>query len=967
MCGEIRSALAAQAGFSCGFFARLPLMRRAYCYWLSSGIVGRLYVPIFLLVLLFSGVRYSLLIETTSEEIGVRTTREMRELGHFLLPRLVQVSPGGAVEDVRGVLTQELRNNPSVASIRWENDGLVVEVANPQLPAAVYPSWFSDLVPTRDQAMVYPATHGNPGSATLVLTPSSTAAVNSVWKTLMVQVRISAGIIFTIFFLLTLILRSNGESRRRLAQATDRFKAGDYSARMQITGSAEAQAMARTFNAMAQEVQTLVQSVQASECQQREQLHFMLQLINAFPVPLCVVNPSGVCQRVNTAWEQLFRIPAAQIVGQPLQALLDSMQMISVQTGHMCTDAETSLAEQELHIVAPDGRAFDALYWQAAFTTTDGNPAGTIGAMMDITLRRQAQVALRAEKERAEVTLSSIGDAVITTDLGWRIESINTVAQQLTGWTADQAQGCLLSNVFELMDVPGQTPQGPKWSDVLSLRTVVHADNQVLVSHVGQHFAVEYTASPIAKTDGSPMGCVLVFRDVSEKRYLMQQISWLAYHDELTGLNNRSGLREHFQRAISQAKNAACLQGVCLIDLDHFQRVNDQLGSAVGNHLLREVALRLGHLAAKDDKVARLGGDEFVLLIGGQSELDAIAQGVNRVLADIARPYAINGSTIHLTASVGVAVFPHDGDNPDTLLRHADQALYQAKQSGRNGSHFFDATLDREVETRHIQRNRIQRAVSDGELRLYFQPKVNMRVGEVCGMEALLRWQHPEQGLLGPLHFLPQVENDDVIIEIGEWVLHQALLQLRSWLAQGKHWRVSVNIAARHFQLQDFVDRLKSVLSSFSDVPPRLLEIEVLESAALEDIQHVCNAMLECQALGVSFALDDFGTGYSSLAYLKRLPADTLKVDQSFVRDMLDNADDRALVSAVIGLARAFNRRVIAEGVESTAHGVQLIRMGCDFAQGYGVARPMPADAVLPWAHSYRPAPEWTQTALLPS
>ncbi len=279
MCGEIRSALAAQAGFSCGFFARLPLMRRAYCYWLSSGIVGRLYVPIFLLVLLFSGVRYSLLIETTSEEIGVRTTREMRELGHFLLPRLVQVSPGGAVEDVRGVLIQELRNNPSVASIRWENDGLVVEVANPQLPAAVYPSWFSDLVPTRDQAMVYPATHGNPGSATLVLTPSSTAAVNSVWKTLMVQVRISAGIIFTIFFLLTLILRSNGESRRRLAQATDRFKAGDYSARMQITGSAEAQAMARTFNAMAQEVQTLVQSVQASECQQREQLHFMLQLI----------------------------------------------------------------------------------------------------------------------------------------------------------------------------------------------------------------------------------------------------------------------------------------------------------------------------------------------------------------------------------------------------------------------------------------------------------------------------------------------------------------------------------------------------------------------------------------------------------------------------------------------------------------------------------------------------------------
>lgn len=942
----------------------MTAIKRAFHYWQTFGIFGRLYLPILLLILPFSGVRYSLLIDTTSADISARSAHEMRELSHFLIPNLTQLSSPSQIERVKGLLEDELRINPDVASIRWQTDAMVVEVSNREVPTAAYPEWFRRFVPIRDQVSTYPVTLVGDGRASLGLTPSTVAAVNSVWKTLMVQVKISAAIVFTIFFLLTLILRSTGAMQRRLALATDQFKSGDYSARMQVTGTSEARAMASTFNAMAQEVQSLVQSVLTSERQQREQLHFTQQLINAFPVPMFVENTSGICTRVNTAWEHLFRANAASLVGKPMQDIFNTMQLVDTQGSPLRQTGEDFLAEQELHVVTPDGRALDALYWQAGFTTADGVPAGKICAMVDITLRRQAQAALRAEKERAEVTLSSIGDAVITTDLRWRIESINTVAQQLTGWTSDLALGSPLAHVFELMDIPGQSTSGPTWSDVLTVRTVVHASNQVLVSHAGQHFTIEYTASPIAKTDGTPMGCVLVFRDVSEKRYLMQQINWLAHHDELTGLNNRSGLGEQFQRAIFRAKYLGCLQAVCLIDLDHFQQVNDQLGNAVGDRLLKEVALRLGNAAVGDDSAARLGGDEFVLLIGGQTDVGAIMQGVDRVLADLARPYVIHDSTIHLTASAGVAIYPDDDVNPDTLLRHADQALYQAKQTGRNCSHFFDASLDKEVETRHIQRTRIHRAVVDGELRLYYQPKVNMRTGEVCGMEALLRWQHPEQGLLGPLHFLPRVENDDVIIEIGEWVLQQAMQQLRTWLAQGKRWRVSVNIAARHFQLKDFVVKLKAVLADFSDVPAELLEIEVLESAALEDVQHVCNVMLECQALGVTFALDDFGTGYSSLAYLKRLPADTLKIDQTFVRDMLDNTDDLALVSAVIGLARVFNRHVIAEGVESTSHGVQLIRLGCDFAQGYGVARPMPADAVLPWACDFRPAPEWAQAAL---
>jgi len=329
----------------------------------------------------------------------------------------------------------------------------------------------------------------------------------------------------------------------------------------------------------------------------------------------------------------------------------------------------------------------------------------------------------------------------------------------------------------------------------------------------------------------------------------------------------------------------------------------------------------------------------------------------------LSAPYILDGHTINLTSSIGIAIYPQDeaplDTNLDILLRHADQAMVQAKQTGRNRFHVFDAQHDQEVHTHHQQRTRVRQAMLDGELRLYYQPKVNMRSGVVFGMEALLRWQHPQDGLLGPYHFLPLVEDTDVIIDIGEWVLLQALQQMQRWARQGLHWVVSVNIAARHFQQPDFVERLASILARVPDVSPQMLELEILESAALADVQHMRNVMASCQQLGVQFALDDFGTGYSSLAYLKRLPANTLKIDQSFVRDMLDDPDDLTLVDAIVGLAKAFGRSVIAEGVETIAHGLLLLQLGCDWAQGYGIARPMPAEAVADWARSFEPAEAW--------
>ncbi|MES2149367.1 MAG: GGDEF domain-containing phosphodiesterase [Pseudomonadota bacterium] len=349
--------------------------------------------------------------------------------------------------------------------------------------------------------------------------------------------------------------------------------------------------------------------------------------------------------------------------------------------------------------------------------------------------------------------------------------------------------------------------------------------------------------------------------------------------------------------------------------------------------------------------------------LADQAEIEA---ELGRLMQALAHSYPCDALAVTLTASVGVALYTGTEISADTLLRHADQALYQAKITGRAKVHFFDAVQDEQVRTHHNRRTEVFEALQAHQLCLYYQPKLDMRAGRIVGMEALLRWQHPVRGIVGPLEFLPIVEHSDLIVDIGEWVLREALRQLQQWRTIEPLWVVSVNIAARHFQRADFVERLKVILQEYPDVPARMLELEILESSALADVGHVRAIMLACQALGIRFALDDFGTGYSSMSYLKRLPADVLKIDQSFVRTMLSDRDDLHLVGAVIGLARAFNLGVIAEGVETVEHGALLMRLGCDLAQGYGIARPMPADAVLCWASGFDAAPVWQAAALLP-
>lgn len=443
--------------------------------------------------------------------------------------------------------------------------------------------------------------------------------------------------------------------------------------------------------------------------------------------------------------------------------------------------------------------------------------------------------------------------------------------------------------------------------------------------------------------------------DVTEKRKFLETLQWQAEHDELTGLPNRFLLSKALDQAIVKAKSQSSTVAVGVLDLDGFKQINDRYGHEIGDRLLVAVADRLKHSMRIEDTVARLGGDEFVLILGVRDP-KVLESALQRLLAALSAVYVIDGIGINISASIGVTLYPNDNENADTLLRHADQAMYKSKQSGRNCFYLFDVSKDKMDKSAFDTVIRVRQALHDGELCLHYQPKISLSSGAVIGFEALLRWQHPRDGLILPQYFIPLIEQSDLIVEIGEWVIDQALSQIEQWADLGHSWSVSVNIAALHLKKENFVKSLKFLLDSHPNVLPQMLDIEITESVVIEHLSHVTQCLIACQDLGVTFSLDDFGTGYSSLSYLKQLPTQSIKIDKSFIRDILIDKDSLGLTKAIIGLAKSFNREVIAEGVETVEHGVLLMNLGCDVAQGYGIAKPMPVEQVPSWVAKFVPA-----------
>jgi diguanylate cyclase (GGDEF)-like protein len=450
-------------------------------------------------------------------------------------------------------------------------------------------------------------------------------------------------------------------------------------------------------------------------------------------------------------------------------------------------------------------------------------------------------------------------------------------------------------------------------------------------------------------------------KDFSELNTIKEQLQHQALHDVLTNLPNRVLLADRLSQSMVQSQRHHNLLAVVFLDLDGFKEVNDTYGHDLGDELLIIASLRMKEALREGDSLARIGGDEFVAVLADLTTVEDCEPILDRLLLAASESVKVGNVELNISASIGVTLYPQDNVSADQLMRHADQAMYVAKESGKNRYHLFDRAEGDAIKVQRDNLEDIRTALDNHQFVLYYQPKVNMRTGSVIGAEALIRWEHPERGLLSPLEFLPLIENNSMMIELGEWVIDSALTQISQWQLMKLNipLSTSVNIAAIQLQQTNFVNRLKTLLADHPDVPPRYLGLEVLETSALEDVQHVSIIMDACIELGVNFALDDFGTGYSSLTHLRRLPANLIKIDQTFVRDMLIDVDDLAIVEGVIALAKSFKRDVIAEGVETVEHGTSLLKIGCELAQGYGIARPMPASDIPNWINEWKPDASW--------
>jgi diguanylate cyclase (GGDEF)-like protein len=453
---------------------------------------------------------------------------------------------------------------------------------------------------------------------------------------------------------------------------------------------------------------------------------------------------------------------------------------------------------------------------------------------------------------------------------------------------------------------------------------------------------------------------VAIFIDITTLKEHQKQLEHIAHFDALTNLPNRVLLADRMHQAMVQAQRRGQALAVAYLDLDGFKQINDTYGHDAGDQLLVAVSHAVKEAMREGDTLARIGGDEFVAVLADLSEASNCEITLNRLLVAAAQPMQFGDFQLQVSASLGVTFFPQaDPVDADQLMRQADQAMYQAKLAGKNRYHVFDAVQDRSVRGLNERIDELARALIQQEFVLHYQPKVNLRSGQVVGAEALIRWQHPTKGLLSPALFLPMIEDHALSVTLGDWVIDKALRQLTDWLAQGLTLPVSVNVSARQLQREDFVQKLREALAQYPIVSPALLTLEVLETSVLEDLGRIAEIITDCARLGVTFALDDFGTGYSSLTYLKHLPVTLIKIDQSFVRDMLADADDLSILQGVISLARAFKREVIAEGMETPEHGTRLLQLGCELAQGYGIARPMPAADMPHWLTTWQPDPVW--------
>ncbi len=581
-----------------------------------------------------------------------------------------------------------------------------------------------------------------------------------------------------------------------------------------------------------------------------------------------------------------------------------------------------------------------------------GQPLMMSGTHTDITERKVLE---QAQKEAAAVFDSSYEGILMVSPDGV-ITKVNQAFSRITGYGAEEVIGrkpSMLSSGKQSNSFYEELWSSVKGHNFWRGELWNRRKN-------GELYAELLSISVVRDENGQVQHYIGIFSDITQLKVHEAELDRVAHFDPLTGVPNRRLLSDRLRQAIMRATRSGKSCAVCFLDLDGFKSVNDQYGHEVGDQLLVAVSGHLKSVLRGDDTLARLGGDEFVVLLSEVGSTEECMLVLDRILQAVAAPVPVGNITVNVTCSVGVSLYPQDNVDPDTLLRHADQAMYVAKEAGKNRYQLFDPESDRVAQEHRLFLELLSQALGRDEFALFYQPKVDLFDGEIIGVEALIRWHHPKRGLLAPAEFLPHLRGHELEGAFGQWVLDAALKQVSQWADAGFSIRISTNVSAHYLLSADFCDHLAQSLALYPNVPPDFLELEIQESAEA-DVERTIETLRRCRQLGVHFALDDFGTGYASLNYLRRLPVETLKIDNSFIHDMLTSADDRHIVEGVIQLAAIFNRKVIAEGVETLEHGAALRALGCRYAQGFGIARPMEAAAVPDWCRHWRDDAVWRQ------
>jgi diguanylate cyclase (GGDEF)-like protein/PAS domain S-box-containing protein len=565
-------------------------------------------------------------------------------------------------------------------------------------------------------------------------------------------------------------------------------------------------------------------------------------------------------------------------------------------------------------------------------------------ALRNAVERKGIEDALFVEKERAVVTLNSIGDAVLCTDIFGNITYLNIVAEKMTGWLRAEATGRPLAEVFRIIDGgTRQTARDPMEMAVEQNKTVGLTVNCVLIRRDGYESAIEDSAAPIHDRSGRIIGAVIVFHDVSASRAMSLEMTHTAHHDVVTSLPNRLLLNDRITQSISLALRQSRPFAVLFLDLDNFKIVNDSLGHAGGDELLRSVSKRLLSCVRGSDTVSRQGGDEFAVLLPEITHAEDAATCAAKILIALNAPYIIGVRTVHIGASIGISLYPRDGGDSETLLRNADMAMYHAKERGRGNFQFFEAAMNLKAVQRQSMESELRRALKNQEFLLHYQPKVNLDTGDITGVEALIRWQQPHGDLIPPADFVPIAEDCGLIVPIGRWVMREACKQARAWQDAGlRHLRMAVNVSAVEFREKGFVEYVRMILSD-TGLEARYLVLELTERVLMENAKSTALVLEELKAMGVQLAVDDFGTGYSSLSYLRQFPIDVLKIDQSFIQKITSNLDDSTIISAIIGMGRNLHHIVIAEGIETHEQITYLQSQHCEEGQGYLLSPPVGA------------------------